>query len=54
MAKKQIKNYVFEPGISKNANLYPNAVALLTANKAFIIAQELAFIDYNITNNISP
>jgi len=54
MAKKQIKNYVFEPGISKDANLYPNAVALLTANKAFIIAQELAFIDYNIANNISP
>ena len=52
MAKKQIKNYVFEPGISKDANLYPKAVALLTANKAFIIAQELAFIDYNIANNI--
>jgi len=54
MAKKQIKNYIFEPGISKDANLFPNAVALLTANKAFIIAQEIAFINYNIANNVAP
>ena len=54
MAKKQIKNYIFEPGISKNANLYPNAVALLLANKNFIIEQEVAFINYNIANNVSP
>ena len=37
MAKKQIKNYVFEPGISKDDNAFPNAYALLAANKAFIL-----------------
>jgi hypothetical protein len=54
MAKKQIKKYVFEPGISKDASLYPKAVALLLANKAFLQAQVVAFINYNITNNIAP
>jgi len=38
MAKKQIKKYVFEPGISKDSSLYPKAVALLLANKAFLQA----------------
>lgn len=54
MAKKKISNYVFEPGISKDLNLYPNAVALIAANKAFLQAQVVAFINYNITNNIAP
>ena len=54
MAKKQIKKYVFEPGISKEASLYPKAVALLLANKAFLQAQVVAFINYNITNSIAP
>jgi hypothetical protein len=54
MAKKQIKKYVFEPGISKDASVYPKAVALLLANKAFLQAQVVAFINYNITNNIAP
>ena len=52
MAKKQIKNYVFEPGISKDANLYPKAVALVLANKNFIIEQEVAFIQNQVANNI--
>ncbi len=52
MAKKQLKNYVFEPGISKDANLYPKAVALLTANKAFLQAQVVAYINYQIANNV--
>ncbi len=54
MAKKQIKNYVFEPGISKDANLLPKAVALLSANKAFLQAQVVAFINDQIQNNVSP
>jgi hypothetical protein len=54
MAKKQIKKYVFEPGISKDANLYPRAVALLQANKAFLQAQVVAFINDRIANNIPP
>jgi len=54
MAKKQLKNYVFEPGISKNDNLYPKAVALLSANKAFLQAQVVSFINNQIANNVAP
>ena len=54
MAKKKLLNYVFEPGLSKDSNAFPNAYALLSANKAFIQAQVVAFINYNITNSISP
>lgn len=54
MAKRQIKKYVFEPGISKDSNLFPNAVALLQANKAFLQAQVVAFINDRIANNIAP
>lgn len=52
MAKKQLKNYIFEPGISKNDNLYPRAVALLSANKSFLQQQVVAFINNQIANNI--
>jgi len=54
MAKKRIAQYVFEPGISKDDNLLPNAVALLTANKEFLKAMVVAFINNQITNNIAP
>jgi hypothetical protein len=54
MAKKQIKKYVFEPGIGKDSSLYPNAAALLSANKAFLQAQVVAFINNQIANNIVP
>ncbi len=54
MAKRQIKKYVFEPGVSKDSNLLPNAVALLTANKAFLQAQVVAFINNQIANDVSP
>jgi len=43
MAKKKLLNYVFEPGLSKDSNAFPNAYALLSANKAFIQAQVVAF-----------
>jgi hypothetical protein len=36
MAKTQIKNYVFKPGIGLNDNRFPNAYNLLSANKSFI------------------
>jgi len=36
MAKTQLKNYVFKPGIGVNDNSYPNAYGLLSANKSFI------------------
>jgi len=54
MAKKKIDYFVFEPGISKDSNLYPKAVALLLANKTFLQEQVVRFINYNITNSIAP
>jgi len=54
MAKKQLKYYVFEPGISKDDNLYPKAVALLAANKTFLQNQVVAFINDQIANNVAP
>ena len=54
MAKKQIKKYIFEPGISKDDNLFPNAVALLLANKGFLQAQVVAFINNQIANSVAP
>ena len=54
MAKKRITEYVFTAGISKDDNLFPQAYALIQANIDFIIAEEVAYIDYNIANNIPP
>ncbi len=55
MAKKQILNYKFEPGIVlPDVNQYPNTVALLELNKKFIIEEVISFIQYNINQNISP
>jgi len=36
MAKTQVKNYVFKPGLGAAGNLYPNAYSLLSSNKSFI------------------
>jgi len=54
MAKKQLKNFIFEPGIGKDDGLYTNAAALVLANKAFLQQQVVAFINYNIANSIAP
>jgi hypothetical protein len=54
MAKKQLKYYVFEPGISKSDNLFPNAVELIRVNKAFLQAQVVAFINDQIENQVPP
>ena len=55
MAKKQISNYKFSPGIVvPDVNQYTNTVALLEINKKFIIEETIAFIQYNVVNNISP
>ena len=55
MAKKQISNYKFVPGIVvPDTNLYPNATTLLELNKKFIQEETIAFIQYNVVNNISP
>jgi len=54
MAKKQLKNFIFEPGIGKDDGLYPNAATLVLANKAFLQQQVVAYINYNIANGIAP
>ena len=48
MAKTQIKNYVFKPGIGVNDNRYPNAYNLLSANKTFIQKEATAWIQDQI------
>ena len=46
MAKKQLSTYKFYPGIIPPAyNQYPNAVALITANKTFLIDEVSAYIE---------
>ena len=55
MAKKQISTYKFVPGIVvPDVNLYPNTYALLELNKKFIQEEAIAYIQYNIDNNIYP
>jgi len=55
MAKKQIQTYKFVPGIVvPDTDLYPNAHALLELNKKFIQEEAVAYIQYNIDNNIYP
>jgi hypothetical protein len=54
MAKKRISEYVFRAGLSKAANLFPKAYAIIQANIDFIIAEEIAYIDYNIAEGIAP
>ena len=50
MAKTQIKNYVFKPGIGANDNLFPNAYSLLNSNKAYIQKEAGAYITNKIAN----
>ena len=48
MAKTQVKNYVFKPGIGALDNLYPNAYSLLSANKSFIQKEATAWIQSQV------
>ena len=50
MAKKKINNYKFKPGIGYTENLFPNAYALLNANKAFLQAETGQFITERVTD----
>ena len=55
MAKKQISTYKFVPGnVTPSTNLYPNLATLIYENRKYIIAETMAYIDYNATNNIAP
>jgi len=54
MSKKQITNYKFFPGAIPPAyNQYPKTVALLTANRAFLVAETDAYIRAQILANAS-
>ena len=48
MAKTQIKNYVFKPGIGANDNRFPNAYGLLSANKEFIQKEATSWIQTQV------
>ena len=50
MAKKQISNYVFHPGIGATDNNYPNAYSLLSSNKAFVQKEMSAYIADKVDN----
>ena len=55
MAKKQISTYKFVPGnLTPSTNLYPNLATLIYENRKYIIAETMAYISYNSTNNIAP
>lgn len=48
MAKTQIKNYVFKPGIGLNDNLFPNAYSLIEINVEFIKKEATQWIQDQI------
>ena len=48
MAKTQIKDYVFKPGISATAYVYPDGYSLLSQNKAYIQAEATAWISAQV------
>jgi len=56
MAKKQIKDYRFVPAVVPQPyDQYPNAVALLTANKDFIIEESIGYLNYGYnTPSVAP
>ena len=51
MAKKKIYNYKFYPGIGLNGSRYPNAEALIVANKTFIQKEVTAWISQQVADN---
>jgi hypothetical protein len=54
MAKKQISTYKYIPGAIPPAyGQYPNAVALLTANKTFLQEEISAYIQQQVTANVA-
>ena len=53
MAKTKVGNYVFRPGISYNSNKFLNAWNALTANKDFLKAEAIAYINSRVTSDTS-
>jgi len=50
MAKKLVKNYVFNPGLGIGDNLYPNAYSLISQNKIFLQKEINAFITNQVAD----
>ena len=49
MAKKLVKEYVFNPGLGISDNARPDAVSLLEQNKIFVVKEVTAYIQAQIT-----
>lgn len=55
MGKKLISTYKFSPAnVSPSLNQFPNAANLLQLNQKYIIEEVIAYINYNVTNNVEP
>ena len=55
MGKKLISTYKFSPAnVSPDLNQFPNAANLLQLNQKYIIEEVIAYINYNVTNNVAP
>jgi len=50
MAKQQIKNYVFKPGMSAVAYAYPNSYGLLYSNKKYLQVEATAWITQQVAH----
>lgn len=50
MAKIQVHNYVFKPGIGLLDNLYPNAWNLFTKNKNFLLSEYKEYLNSQIAD----
>ena len=44
MAKRKVTNYIFQPGIPKSGNLYPNAYDLIQNNLEFLKDESVAYV----------
>ena len=53
MAKKQLKDYIFKPGIGVNAYVYPDGYSLISQNKAYLQAEATAWIAAQVAAGVS-
>lgn len=54
MAKVQLREYNFKPGLSYLSNLRPNAYDLILANKTYLKKEVTAYINAQVTANVAP
>jgi hypothetical protein len=52
MAKKLVKNYVFNPGLGLNDNLRPNAYSLISQNKIFLQKEITGFCSNQVIDSV--